>query len=64
LLFPAVKTTPMAAPPRFLSRPAPPAGWRRKALDELRTRGLRLKSLTLTAKEKICFTPDGACNPE
>ena len=35
-----------------------------KALDELRSRGLNLKSLTLTAKEKICFNPDHACNAE
>ena len=35
-----------------------------KALDELRKNGLRLKSVTLTAKNKICFCPDSACNPE
>jgi len=35
-----------------------------KALDELRQRGLKLKSLTITAKDKICFNPDSACNPE
>jgi DNA excision repair protein ERCC-2 len=35
-----------------------------KALDELRPNGLRLKSVTLTAKDKICFCPDSACNPE
>ncbi len=35
-----------------------------KALEELRARGLHLKSLTLTAKEKICVTPQAACHPE
>jgi DNA excision repair protein ERCC-2 len=35
-----------------------------KALDELRQKGLKLKSLTITAKDKICFNPDSACNPE
>ncbi len=35
-----------------------------KALDELRAKGLILKSTTLTAKDKICFCPDSACNPE
>lgn len=35
-----------------------------KALDEMRTRGLRLKSLSLTAKEKACFNPERACHPE
>ena len=35
-----------------------------KALDKLRSTGLKLKSLTLTAKDKICFEPDSACNPD
>jgi DNA excision repair protein ERCC-2 len=35
-----------------------------KALEELRRRGMRLKSLALTAKERICFQPGGACTPE
>ncbi len=35
-----------------------------KALDDLRQGGLKLKSLTITAKDKICFNPDSACNPE
>lgn len=34
------------------------------ALDELRAEGLRLKSLTLTAKDKICFCPGSACHPD
>ncbi|MCE5251249.1 ATP-dependent DNA helicase [bacterium] len=32
-----------------------------KALDVLRERGLRLKSIDITAKEKICFSPGSAC---
>ena len=35
-----------------------------KAVGELRTSGLRLKSLTLTAKDKICFCPQSACHPD
>jgi DNA excision repair protein ERCC-2 len=35
-----------------------------KALAVLQGRGLRLKSLTLTAKDKICFCPDSGCNAE
>ena len=35
-----------------------------KALNELRHKGLKLKSLTITAKDKICFNPTNACNPE
>lgn len=34
------------------------------AIDELRHARIRLKSLTLTAKDKICFKPDSACSPE
>ena len=33
-----------------------------KAIEELRGRGLSFKSLTLTAKDKICFQPDKSCN--
>lgn len=33
-----------------------------KALDDLRAKGLRMKSLTLTAKDRICFLPGSACN--
>ena len=35
-----------------------------KALDELRKKQLKLKSLTITAKDKICFKPENACDPE
>ncbi|MBW2539038.1 MAG: ATP-dependent DNA helicase [Deltaproteobacteria bacterium] len=35
-----------------------------KALDELRIRGLRMKSLTLTAKDKICPNPENACTAD
>ena len=34
------------------------------ALEELRGAGLKLKSLTITAKDKTCFNPDSACNPD
>ncbi|UCC11808.1 MAG: ATP-dependent DNA helicase [candidate division WOR-3 bacterium] len=33
-------------------------------LNILRSTGLKLKSLSLTAKEKICFNPDRLCHPE
>lgn len=35
-----------------------------KALAELRKKQLKIKSLTITAKDKICFKPDSACNPD
>ncbi|MGA2091728.1 MAG: DEAD/DEAH box helicase [Endomicrobiales bacterium] len=34
------------------------------ALETMRRRGLRLKTITLTAKDKICFMPDAECTPE
>ena len=35
-----------------------------EALSVMRERGLRLKSVTLTAKDKICFLEERTCNPE
>ena len=35
-----------------------------KAFAVLRAQGLRLKVLTLTAKDRICFAPDAACHPD
>lgn len=34
------------------------------ALDILRRKGLHVKSVSITAKEKICFEPESACLPE
>ena len=34
------------------------------AINEMREKGLRFKSLTITAKDKICFRPDSACSPD
>ena len=35
-----------------------------KALSVMRRRGLQVKSLTLTAKDKLCPYPDATCTPE
>ncbi len=35
-----------------------------KALNILQKNGLRLKRVSLTAKDKICFCPDATCNPD
>lgn len=35
-----------------------------KALDDMRGAGLRIKSITLTAKEKICFRESCDCSPD
>jgi DNA excision repair protein ERCC-2 len=34
------------------------------ALQLLKTQGLRLKSIIITAKNKICFNPDCLCNAQ
>lgn len=35
-----------------------------KALGGMRNGGLKIKSLTITAKDKICFKPEDGCDPE
>lgn len=35
-----------------------------KALEDMRLKGLQLKSITITAKEKICFSDTKDCNAE
>lgn len=34
------------------------------AFGHLRERGLRFKNITITSKEKICFSPGAACTPQ
>jgi DNA excision repair protein ERCC-2 len=66
VLYPAVKSIAESESQKIFYLTARTTGRMvaEKALDELRARGLRLKSVTLTAKDKICFCPDSACNPE
>lgn len=33
-------------------------------LDKLRNSGFRIKSISLTAKKKLCFNPQGSCSPD
>ncbi|OGS35050.1 MAG: hypothetical protein A2293_15550, partial [Elusimicrobia bacterium RIFOXYB2_FULL_49_7] len=35
-----------------------------QAFETMRSQGLRIKTVTITAKEKICFKPDVECDPE
>lgn len=35
-----------------------------EAFEKMRSRGLKCKTITLTAKDKICFQPGSACKPE
>jgi DNA excision repair protein ERCC-2 len=66
VLYPAVKSIGESVSQKIFYLTARTTGRiaAEKALDELRSKGLRLKSVTLTAKDKICFCPDSACNPE
>ena len=66
VLYPAVKSIAEGVSQKIFYLTARTTGRivAQKALDELRAKGLRLKSVTLTAKDKICFCPDSACNPE
>jgi DNA excision repair protein ERCC-2 len=66
VLYPAVRALAEGLGHKIFYLTARTTGQRvaENALDELRAKGLRLKSLTLTAKDKICFCPGRACHPE
>lgn len=65
-VFPVVKAVGNGLTDKFFYLTAKTTGRAiaEKALDDLRAKGLHFKSLTLTAKEKICFNPGKACNGE
>jgi len=65
-LFPAIKAMVDFANPLILYLTARTTGRlaAQKALASLRTKGLRLRTLVLTAKDKICFLEERACTPE
>ena len=64
-LFPAVKALGqgLAAKIFYLTAKTPGRVVAEKALEDLRGANLQLKSVTLTAKEKICFCPPVNCDP-
>ena len=65
-LFPAVKALGqgLAAKIFYLTAKTPGRLVAEKALDDMRQANLQLRSVTLTAKEKICFCPPVNCDPE
>lgn len=65
-LFPAVKALGqgLAAKIFYLTAKTPGRLAAEKALDDMRQSNLDLRSVTLTAKEKICFCPPVNCDPE
>jgi DNA excision repair protein ERCC-2 len=64
-LFPAIKALGERKLERifYLTARTPGRLVAQKALDDLRRAGLRLRSLTLTAKEKICAREGQSCDP-
>jgi DNA excision repair protein ERCC-2 len=66
VLFPTVKSIADRASAKVFYLTARTTGRMaaEKALDELRGRGMRLKQLALTAKDRVCFNPGSACRPE
>jgi DNA excision repair protein ERCC-2 len=66
VLFPAVKALGEGATDTlvYLTARTTGRGLAEEGLDRLRAAGLHLKSLTMTAKEKICFNPEKACTAE
>lgn len=65
-LFPAVKAISERQFDRVFYVSAKTSGQRmaRDALEQMRQGGLKLRDVTLTAKEKICFNPGTACDPD
>ena len=65
-LFPAVKALGQGLATKifYLTAKTPGRLVAEKALDDMRQVNLDLRSVTLTAKEKICFCPPVNCDPE
>ncbi len=65
-LFPAVKALGQGLAAKIFYLTAKTSGRlaAEKALEDMRQAGLHLRSVTLTAKEKICFCPPVDCDPE
>jgi DNA excision repair protein ERCC-2 len=65
-LFPAVKALGEGLVSKifYLTAKTPGRLVAEKALDDMRQAGLYLSSVTLTAKEKICFCPPVNCDPQ
>ena len=65
-LFPAVKALGQGLAAKIFYLTAKTSGRlvAEKALDDLRQANLYFRSVTLTAKEKICFCPPVNCDPE
>ncbi|MBT3315159.1 MAG: ATP-dependent DNA helicase, partial [Anaerolineae bacterium] len=65
-LFPAIKALGLGLAERifYLTAKTPGRLIAEETLNDMRQAGLQFKSVTLTAKEKICFQPVVNCDPE
>ena len=65
-LFPAIKASGQGLVDKvfYLTAKTPGRLVAEKALDDMRHAGLNFRSVTLTAKEKICFCPPVNCDPQ
>ncbi|MFC1819473.1 helicase C-terminal domain-containing protein [Thermodesulfobacteriota bacterium] len=65
-VFPVVKSMAEGFTPKIFYLTARTTGRiaAEKAIDELRDKGLRLKSMTITARGKICFSSKAICYPD
>jgi DNA excision repair protein ERCC-2 len=65
-IFPAVKAIRDAGYDKLFYLSAKTSGQQmaEDAVQEMNAAGFRLRSLTLTAKDKICFNPGSPCDPE
>jgi DNA excision repair protein ERCC-2 len=65
-LFPAVKALGLGLADKifYLTAKTPGRLVAEETLEDLRQAGLQFKSVTLTAKEKICFCPPVNCDPD
>lgn len=65
-IFPAVKTLSESAFDKVFYLSAKTSGQQmaEKTVIELKDAGFRLRSVTITAKDKICFNPGSPCHPD
>ena len=65
-IFPAVKALNELQYDKlfFLSAKTSGQEMARKAIADLRESGLKIRDITLTAKDKVCFNPGSPCDPE
>lgn len=66
VLFPSVKAMGEGLTSKifYLTAKTVGASVAENACEMMKASGLKLKTITLTAKDKICFMPEATCNPE